>query len=59
MSVTVMIFGRWELAVADDVYIRNGSRPNIGVQTYNNQYFNKSTTLLNDSLYSDGQSPTK
>jgi hypothetical protein len=54
-----MIFGRWELAVADDVYIRNGSRTNIGVQTYNDQYFNKSTTLLNDSLYSDGQSPIK
>jgi hypothetical protein len=25
MSVTNTIFGRWELPVADDVYIRNGS----------------------------------
>jgi hypothetical protein len=33
MSATVMIFGGWELAVADDVY-RNGSRTNNGVQTY-------------------------
>ena len=24
------IFGRWVLAVADDVYIRNESRTNIG-----------------------------
>jgi len=40
MSVTDIIFGRWELAVADDVNIRNGSRNNIGAQTYNtyNQY---------------------
>jgi hypothetical protein len=40
MSVTDTIFGRWELAVADDVNIRNGSRNNIGAQTYNtyNQY---------------------
>jgi hypothetical protein len=28
------IFGRWELVVVDNVYIRNGS--NIGAQTYNN-----------------------
>ena len=35
MSVTNKIFGRWELAVADDVYIRNGSGTNIGAQTYN------------------------
>ena len=34
MSVTVMVFGRWELAVADNVYIRNGSKSNIGVQTF-------------------------
>jgi hypothetical protein len=32
--VTNTIFGRWELAVADNVYIRNGSRSNISVQTY-------------------------
>ena len=25
MSVTIKIFGRWEFAVEDDVYIRNGS----------------------------------
>jgi hypothetical protein len=34
MSVTVTVFGRWELAVADNVYIRNGSKSNIGVQTF-------------------------
>jgi len=39
MQVTTMIFGRWGLAVADDVYINNGSGNNIGGQTYNsNQY---------------------
>ena len=30
--MTDTIFGRWEFAVADDVYIRNGS--NIGVYTF-------------------------
>jgi hypothetical protein len=30
------IFGRWELVVVDNVYIRNGSGSNIGAQTYNN-----------------------
>ena len=35
MSVTNTIFGRWELAAADDVYIRNGSGTNIGGQTFN------------------------
>ena len=35
MSVMDTIFGRWELTVTDDVYIRNGSRTNIGAQTYN------------------------
>ena len=35
MSVSDTIFGRRELAVADDVYIRNGSRSNVGAQTYN------------------------
>ena len=33
MSETDTIFGRWELAVADDVYIKKGSRRNIGAQT--------------------------
>ena len=35
--MTNTIFGRWELAVADDrdVYIRNGIGINIGVQTFN------------------------
>ena len=28
------ICGRWELPVADDVYSRNGSGSNIGVQTF-------------------------
>jgi hypothetical protein len=31
-----VIFGRWELVVVDNVYIRNGSGSNIGAQTYNN-----------------------
>ena len=31
MSVTVTILGSWEISVAYDVYIRNGSRTNIGV----------------------------
>jgi hypothetical protein len=31
-SVTNTIFGRCELAVADDVYLRNGSGTNIGAQ---------------------------
>ena len=35
MSVTDMIFGRWELAVAHNVNIRNKCGSNIGVQTYN------------------------
>jgi hypothetical protein len=34
MSVTHAICGRCEIAVADDVYIRNGSSNNIAVQTY-------------------------
>jgi len=39
MSVTNTIFGKWELAVADYVYFKNGSRTNIGAQIYNtNQY---------------------
>jgi len=39
MSVMITIFGRWELAVADNVYIKNGSRTNIGVQNYNNYQY--------------------
>lgn len=34
MSVTYTIFGRRELAVADDVYSRNGSSDNTAAQTY-------------------------
>jgi len=34
MSVMDTIFGRWELTVADNVYIRNGSGTNVGVQTF-------------------------
>ena len=34
ISVTNTIFGRWELAVVDDAYIRNGSGTNIGMQTF-------------------------
>ena len=33
--VTDTIFCRWELAVADDVYIRNEGGNNIDAQTYN------------------------
>ena len=33
-SFKVTIFGRWELAVADNVYIRNRNGSNIGAQTY-------------------------
>ena len=33
MLVTDTIFGRWELAVADDIYIRNGNGRNIDAQT--------------------------
>jgi hypothetical protein len=33
MSVMDTIFGRWKLAVTEDIYIR--SRSNIGAQTYN------------------------
>ena len=32
MLIADTIFGRWELAVADNAHIRNGS--NIGVQTF-------------------------
>jgi hypothetical protein len=35
MSVTNTLFGRWELAAADDIYIINGNGRNIGGQTYN------------------------
>jgi hypothetical protein len=29
------LFGRWELTVAVDIYITNGSGSNIGAHTYN------------------------
>jgi hypothetical protein len=41
MSVKNTIFDRWELAVADNVYIGNGSGCNIGVQTYQYYCINK------------------
>lgn len=43
------IFGIWELAVVDDVYIRNGSRSNIGAQTYNNYQFRYTSQSINQS----------
>jgi len=51
------IFGRWERAVADNVYIRNGSRTNIGVQTYNTYQHNTTPlksigTMLHFVLFS-------
>jgi len=48
LGMTDMIFGRWELPVADYVDIRNGSRrSNIGAQTYNdNQYPSHITIVL-------------
>ena len=38
MSVMDTIFSRWELAVADNVYIRNRSRITMSVQNYNTFY---------------------
>ena len=38
MSVTDTIFSRWELTVADNVYIRNRSRTTMGGQNYNTLY---------------------
>ena len=35
MSVTDTIFGRWEIAVADNVYSKNENGTNIGAQTFN------------------------
>ena len=51
------IFGRWERAVADNVYIRNGSRTNIGAQTYNTYQHNTTPlksigTMLHFVLFS-------
>ena len=40
-DMLVYNIGRWELAVANDVYVRNGSRRNIGVQTYNTYQYSK------------------
>jgi len=34
MSVADTIFGQWGIAVADNVYIRNGRGSNIGAQTF-------------------------
>jgi hypothetical protein len=39
------IFGRWELAVAYNVYIGNESGSNIGAQTYNTYQY---MFVLND-----------
>ena len=43
MSVTNILFGRWELAVTDNVYIRNGSGTNIGAQACNTYQYTYST----------------
>jgi tetrahydrodipicolinate N-succinyltransferase len=45
ISVTATIFVRREVAVADGVYIRNGSRTNIGAQTYTSYQYQRKTTL--------------
>lgn len=44
--MTNKIFGRWELAIADDVYNRNGYGRNIGAQTYN-IYLSVDQTIIN------------
>ena len=59
MSVTNMILGRWELAVADNAYIKNKSASNIGVKTFkvcrlttlNNIYFHFLTMTLKLGTY--------
>ena len=43
------IFGRWELVVVDNVYIRNGSGSNIGAQTYNNYQSRYTSQSINQS----------
>jgi uroporphyrinogen-III decarboxylase len=47
MSVKDTLFGRLELAVADNVCIRNGSRSNIGVQAYNTYQYKTRHVLIN------------
>jgi hypothetical protein len=54
-----MILGRWELAVADNAYIKNKSASNIGVKTFkvcrlttlNNIYFHLLTMTLELGTY--------
>ena len=46
MSVKDTLFGRLELAVADNVCIRNGSRSNIGVQAYNTYQYKTRHVLI-------------
>ena len=45
------IFGRWELVVVDNAYIRNGSGSgsNIGAQTYNNYQSRYTSQSINQS----------
>jgi len=53
--VTNTIFGRWELVVADDVYIRNGSGTNIGAQTYNTYQYMKMCILHDEKKFGKQQ----
>jgi hypothetical protein len=46
--VTYTIFGRWELDVANDAYIRNGSGSNIGAQTFK---VRRRTILISTAQY--------
>ena len=48
-SAIEAIFGRWELVVVDNVYIRNGSGSNIGAQTYNNYQSRYTSQSINQS----------
>jgi hypothetical protein len=43
------IFGRWELGVVDNVYIRNGSGSNIGAQIYNNYQYRYTSQSIHQS----------
>ena len=47
-----MLFGRWELAVADDIYIRNGKGTNIYPYRIRNAVSKKETSLGLAKFYS-------
>jgi hypothetical protein len=47
-----MLFGRWELAVADDIYIRNGKGTNIYPYRIRHAVYKKETSLGLAKFYS-------